>query len=191
MPKIRYLSAALAAAALLVGASPVLAQHNAPAQTIVCAGDACGVARISYSVESTSTTGDGSKVNCPQTGECYNSYDDSQRGSSGWGPTATPVGPAIPKVGPVQLGGVALGTSASAARAWTGLCADGGGCGSVAVAGGRNTSGHAFFCVTAYGADGTSGGQISKALNDAGISDDRTDLDSDGQVCGTLLEGAL
>lgn len=185
---------AVVAGALAQGGM-VLVEHDTPASTIACAGaqsgGKCDLVWVNYSVETLQA--DKAKANCPRTsGECYQSYEDPRSTSAGWGsPASTPL---VPKttLGPLT---VAVSTTSVSqtndVRAWGGIRADDGGSGAVAAGGGRNASNDPYACLTAYGNDETDGSVISNGLADATISDDRSDHDTDAQVCGELLRGVL
>jgi len=194
------ISAGLVAAAFSGGAR--LVEHNHAAANAVCLGNQtadgkCDAAWVNYSVESRkNASGDDSKMaNCPKATstqqECYQRYDDSRQTSSNWGsPANTPVDGGT-TLGPLQYGGLFYGGGSTDVRVWTGVRVIGEGSGSVAVGAGQNKSGHLYECATLYGGDETSDHSISKNLNDAGISDDRSDYETDGQVCGELVRGVL
>ncbi len=182
-------------AGALAGNEIVLVEHDTPAGTIACvgaeSGGKCDLVWLNYSVETLQA--DRTKVNCPRTsGECYQSSDDARSTSSGWGTGASSdVVPGI-VAGPLSVGlATSPTTSTNSVRIWTGIRAQGGGSGAVAVGAGRNAASDPFGCLTLYGADGTDGHVIAGGLASSGISDDATDYDTDAQFCGELLRGVV
>lgn len=188
--------------ASLGGSAITLVQHSAQAGEVACVGERrpdgkCDIVWLNYSVESRKTASydDGKRVNCPKATttqpECYQRYEDTKSASSNWGSSATT--PLVPKTsaGPLEFGGVFYGLTGRDARAWTGLRVTGLGSGSIATGAGRNGSEDPFACFTIYGNDETPDHSISGALADAGLSDDRSDYDTDVQFCGEFLRGIV
>lgn len=178
-----------------------LIEHTHPAANAVCLGSGsastkCDLVWMNYSVESrkTASADDSYYANCPHATatkpECYQSYSDAKDSSSNWGTGATNALVPFTTAGPLTTG-IYYGTGSADGRIFVGIRFDGAGSGAVAAGAGRNRTSDPYECVTLYGNDETPGHVIAGALSSTGISDDKTDYDTDGQVCGEYLRGVL
>lgn len=184
---------------LCVGAS-AWANHNAPPSRYNLPSN---LGHVVISAESTKGPG-AVGVDCPvpplapNGTECYQTADELRKGSGGdaryvllsgiTGPSnPSPFKPA--DAGSLHYFGVysnEAGMPSGNGRVWTGGRVDGVGTIALAAGGGAaDSTGHPHGCVQAFVQD-NSGGQISRTLAMAGLTDNASDTETDYQVCGVI-----